>query len=109
MPDANELLKAMKRAAIDAMESTKPVNICFGEVINTSPLQIDIEQKMVLNKAQLILSRAVTDYTTAIEVQNEGEQRVITMNNALQIGDNVMLIRQLGGQKYFVIDRIGGM
>lgn len=152
MPDANELVKAMKRAALDAMDASKPVNVYFGEVVSASPLQINVEQKMILGKAQLILSRNVTDFKTMVTVQWETEnaltthkhglsgetgsggedshthelsgntestnlkhshdivgQKEITIHNALEVGDEVILIRQQEGQKYIVIDRIGVM
>ena len=108
MPDAIGLVKAMKRAALEAVEASKPVNVCFGQVVSASPLQINIEQKMILGKAQLILSRNVTDFKTMVTVQLETEKE-ITIHNALEVGDEVILIRQQGGQKYIVIDRIGVM
>ena len=107
MLNANELVKAMKRAALDAMESTKPVNVCFGKVVSVSPLQINIEQKMILGKSQLILARNVTDFKTRLTVQGVYEKRETIIHNALVVGDEVVLIRQQGGQKYIVIDRIG--
>lgn len=73
LADANELVGTIKKVAIEAVEATKPVNVCFGEVISTSPLLIDIEQKMKLSEKQLILSRNVTDYavTAAIDVMTD--------------------------------------
>ena len=62
LPDAVELVKTMKKAALDAMESSKPVAVYFGEVQSVSPLKINVEQKMILGEAQLILSRNVTDF-----------------------------------------------
>ena len=146
MLDANELVKAMKRAALDAMAASKPVNVYFGQVVSASPLKINVEQKMILGKAQLILSRNVTDFKTMVTVQWESEkeqqshthkvegsdsegdsinitsktqsakhtheivgQKEITIHNALEVGDEVILIRQQEGQKYVVIDRIGVM
>lgn len=152
MPDAVGLVKAIKRAALEAMEASKPVNVYFGQVISASPLQINVEQKLILGRAQLILSRNVTDFKTRVTVDWEAEsaladhkhslsgdtgrggedshvhtlsgstentnlkhthmvtgQKEITVHNALAAGDEVILVRQQGGQKYIVIDRIGGM
>ena len=125
--DASELTKAMKRAALDVLEASKPVNVCFGQVVSKSPLKINVEQKMVLGQNQLILSRNVTDFKTLVTVQWETEkknggsgdssfashthdivgEKEITIHNALEVGDEVILIRQQKGQKYVVIDRIG--
>lgn len=143
MVDAVGLVKAMKRNAIEAVESTCPVRVYFGQVVSASPLQINVEQKMILGKAQLILSRNVTDFKTMVTVQWESEkeqqshthkvegsdgegdsinitsktqsakhtheivgQKEITIHNALEVGDEVILIRQQEGQKFLVLDRI---
>lgn len=79
MPDANELTKAMKRAALEVMEASKPVNVYFGEVVSASPLKINVEQKMILGKTQLILSRNVTDFKTKVTV-NWGSESALTIH-----------------------------
>lgn len=131
MPDAVGIAKKIKRAAIEAQESTKPVEICFGKVTSASPLKILVEQKLPLGEGQLILTRNVTDFKTYItggNVKNYyytgsdtdgGTAPVvpshvhaigkvqITVHNGLVVGDEVILIRQQGGQKYIVVDRIG--
>lgn len=128
--DANGIVKKVHQAAIDAMESTKPVNVYFGEVMSVSPLKIDVEQKMILGEKQLILTRNVTDFKTKITAGNiknyyytgdvnSGTAPVspshvhavgtidITVHNGLAVGDGVILIRQQEGQKFIVVDRIG--
>ena len=130
MPDAVELMKTIKKAAVQAVQANKPVEVCFGKVTNVSPLKILVEQKMTLGEAQLILTRNVTDYKTKItggNIQdyyytgntiNSGASPVspphvhavgkieITVHNGLVVGDEVILLRQQGGQKYIVVDRI---
>lgn len=105
MSDANELVNAMKRAALDAMEASKPVNLVFGEVVSISPLQITVEQKMILGVKQLALSRNVTEYT--VKTTGGGIQDEITIHNSLAVGDEVILMRQQGGQKFIVLDKVG--
>lgn len=145
MADANGLVEALKRAAIEAMESKKPVNVCFGKVVSAMPLKINVEQRMDLGEGQLILCRSVTDFAAtvtvdwttesglgihshtvngtgesgdAISMTVEGSdlthghrmagKKVVTVHNGLDVGDEVILIRQQYGQKFIVIDRIGG-
>lgn len=128
--DANGIVKKVHQAAIDAMESTKPVNVYFGEVMSVSPLKIDVEQKMILGEKQLILTRNVTDFKTKITAGNiknyyytgdvnSGTAPVspshvhavgtidVTVHNGLAVGDGVILIRQQKGQRFIVVDRIG--
>ena len=130
LPDANELVDTLKRAAVEAVEAGKPVNVYFGEVVSASPLKINVEQKMILGEKQLILSRNVTDFSimvTAGNIKNyyytgdvkSGTVPVspshvhavgtieITVHNGLAVGDSVILIRQQEGQKFIVVDRIG--
>ena len=131
MADANELVETLKRAAVEAMQATKPVNVYFGEVVSAAPLKINVEQKMMLGEKQLILSRNVTNFKTSITGGNiknyyytgsttdSGTAPVspshvhavgkieITVHNGLVVGDEVILIRQQGGQKFIVLDRIG--
>lgn len=131
MPDAVELTKAIKRAAVEAMNASKPIEVCFGKVTSASPLKILVEQKMTLGEVQLILCRNVTNYKTSItggNIQNyyytgstmdSGTTPVspshvhamgkiqVTVHNGLVVGDEVILLRQQGGQKYIVVDKIG--
>lgn len=127
LPDAVEFVKTMKKAAVEAVEATKPVYIYFGEVLSASPLKINVEQKMILGEAQLILSRNVTDFKTTITVNWSTEnksggsgdssfashnhgitgKKEITVHNGLVVGDAVILIRQQEGQKFIVWDRVG--
>ncbi len=130
MADANALVEAMKRAARDEREASKPVSVCFGEVVSKAPLKINVEQKMILNESQLILSQNVTDYMTTVTVRWDTKAGVLSsdevttaqpphfheiigqknflIHNALEVGDQVILIRQQEGQRFVVIDRIGG-
>nr|DAS76369.1 MAG TPA: Protein of unknown function (DUF2577) [Caudoviricetes sp.] len=124
-------MKTIKRAALDAVKASKPVEVCFGKVTSASPLKILVEQKLPLGEGQLILTRNVTNFKTYItggNVKNYyytgsdtdgGTAPVvpshvhaigkvqITVHNGLVVGDEVILIRQQGGQKYIVVDRIG--
>lgn len=144
LADASGLVEAMKRAAKNEREASKPVNVYFGEVVSKSPLKINVEQKMLLSGKQLILTRNVTDFATMVTINWETEkeeqkhrhdisaqteegdslngktetqseththtvtgQKKITIHNGLDVGDEVILIRQQEGQKFVVLDRIG--
>lgn len=130
MSDYSETLKLIKQAALDAVNASKPTGVFFGKVTSVSPLQINVEQKMTLNKKQLVLTRNVTDFTTAVTVNHNTEtyyytgvypnqsqvdvghkhavagKKTITVHNGLVVGDEVILLQMQGGQKYIVWDRI---
>ena len=117
---------AIKKASTEAVEAGKPADYCFGKVTSVSPLQISVEQKMTLGAAQLVLTRNVTDYTTTITVDwltenksgGSGDSaftshnhsvlgtKQITIHNGLKVDDKVVLLKQKGGQKYLVLDRV---
>ncbi len=88
MLDFNDLLIAVKKAAIDAVNATKPASILYGTVTSQSPLVISVDQKLKLSSDQLVLTQRVADY-------------------GLVIGDKVILIQAQGGQTFIVLDRGG--
>ncbi len=79
MSDATNFVKLIKQAALDVVDSIKPVNIFFGEVISGSPLKINVEQKMILGKNQLILSRNVMDFETEATIDWKTESVSVDM------------------------------
>jgi len=124
--DANDLLNIIKKAAVNAVNASQPSDFCFGKVISAKPLKILVEQKMTLGAAQLVLTRNVTDFKTKVTVDWSTEtkgggsgdssfashthsvsgKKEMTIHNALQIGDEVILLKKKGGQKYLVLDRV---
>lgn len=130
MPDMTGFLKVIKQAALDAVDAQKPVRVCYGTVTKDSPLEITVDQKTILEAEDLILCRNVTDYecdvefslkteklqhnhtsvhgptsvqTLQYEVKNKKKMKVY---NSLKKDDVVFLIREQGGQRFIVIDRI---
>ncbi len=117
MADINDLLTVIKQAALDAVENVKPVALLFGSVTDTKPLSIKIDQRMTLTESFLILTKNVTKYTTVIEVDDETETAVehthkikgkkkIIVDNSLKTGDIVLMVREQGGQRFIVIDKV---
>jgi hypothetical protein len=80
-----KLTALIKKVALDAFHASKPTAICFGTVTATNPLSIRISQLLELSSPTLIPTSAVKD--------------------KLAVGDEVILIRQQGGQKYLVLDK----
>ena len=131
MLDSKDLVKNMKKAAMEAVKSSKPVDVLYGVVRNISPLEIFVDQKFVLTKEFLMIPEYLTDYQTEIsfddpsikqvyttwnmaETQESDEAKIafkspikhkITVYNALKAGDKVILLRQQGGQRFLVMDR----
>lgn len=118
----NEMIRAVKRAAIEAVNAQKPCNVFYGVVTKAAPLEILVEQKMTLTAAQLVLSRNVTKHTIEVEFTPEDwltelesahkhgikGKKKLTLHNELKAGEKVILLRCAGGQSFVVIDRLGG-
>ena len=123
LPNAVELVK---KAAVEAVDATKPVHLLFGEVISVSPLKIQVDQKSIYTEKMLVLTRNVTDFEVDMSVSHITEKRAggsgdpafeshdheykgrkkFKVHNALIVGDWVVLGRIQGGKRFVVFDRI---
>ena len=124
-----DLLQIIKKAAIEAVEASNPTKFMYGTVTAVSPLAIKIDQRFTVTEDFLILTKNVRDYEVEMTLDGwftenisggtgdssfashnheiKGKKKV-TIHNALKSGDKVILLREQGGQKYVVIDKVGG-
>jgi hypothetical protein len=111
------LVESVKKAAVGAVEASKPSGVFFGVVQSNPPLKILVEQHLLLNKAQLALARSVTDHEIEISVDHQTEigndhrhdykgKKTFLLHLDLKPGEKVVLLRVQGGQKYVVLDRV---
>ncbi len=114
------MLEVIKEAVKQTIEAEKPVNFTIGNVISEEPVKIQITQKLILGKGQLVVPESLTrhfTYMTAVEdsfndikdKSKYNERKKYIVYNGLKVGDKVILARAAGGQKYYVIDRAGEM
>ncbi len=82
---------AVKLAAQEAIDASKPVTVLFGTVTGVAPLTVNVSEKLTLTGSSLVVTAALTDDTGAI---------------ALVIGDKLVLVRVQGGRRYIAIDRV---
>lgn len=132
MLDSKNLVELIKQISSETEETASPCSFCYGKVISAAPLKILVEQKLTLSEMQLVLTRNVTDFEMEItplswktekpKKLNEDdtkddtipdhfhdikeERKKIKVHSALKAGETVVLIRQRGGQKYLVLDRV---
>ena len=125
------LIEVMKRAANDANEAGQPCDLRYGTVISVNPLKVQVSHQFTLPASMLIVPKLLTNFTVPVsfswETENveshnhtydggttgksgehshdviSGGEKTMTIHNGLSIGDNVALVRQKGGQKYFVV------
>lgn len=110
MYDADRIVDAIKVAALDAVNATYPVQICYGTVVSVSPLKVKLSQQLTLSEKQLHLTSAVIDKTYTVPVPELAAlgitELTIELDDGLQAGDIVILLRMQGGQKYIILDRV---
>lgn len=119
MADANDLVRVIKQASGDACEAGCPVWIMAGTVTSARPLTVKIEQRFSIGSTELIVPEYLTDHTVELSVtgvtQAAGEPerphtyggtQTVKLRNGLKTGDHVILLRQQGGQKFLVLDRV---
>ena len=121
------LVEVIKQISVEAMNAQNPTGIVYGKVISAEPLQIQINSKMTLDETFLVLTKNVSDYETETDISFAGEGVIeidginerflkgisctdakIKMKNALKAGDEVVMIKMQGGQKFVVLDKVGG-
>lgn len=133
MPDCTPLLRAFQDISRNTQEAGQPADYVFGTVVSEDPLKIQVEQKMVLSRAQLALCRSVTDYEAEVAIDAAhgwrtedaaggsgdssyeahghaitAERKKLRVLNALRKGEKVVMVKKKGGQQYLVLDRVVG-
>ena len=132
--DLNALVRAVKKAAVEAVRAENPMGVCHGTVTGLSPLEITTDQKLILGEKQLILTNAVRDYTVGMTVAHvtavisHGHsvtdtytgggtaqpvdhshpykgRKSFRVHLGLKMGEKVILVRCDGGQQFVVLDR----
>lgn len=76
------LVSLVKKAAVEAVEATKPVTILFGTVTSNSPLQVTIDQKMILTEPHFVKNALLL--------------------GGFKVGAKLILFRLKGGQRFLI-------
>lgn len=94
------IIDMIRKAGISGYEATNPVNIIYGTVSRTRPLEVSVDQRFTLTEDFLVITERVTRRTA-----NIGQQELV-IREGLQVGDYVVLLRVQGGQQYIVMDKV---
>ena len=121
-----ELVQLLKELSKTTSEAGEPFEHRKGTVESIKPLTIRIDQKLVLEEEELILTHLVKDYEVDITVSHETEEaedikgvmpdfkshkheykgrKKITIHKGLKVGEEVVLLKVQGGQACIVLDR----
>lgn len=78
-------IQLLKRISKEEREASKPCTTVLGVVVSVEPLKIKVNQKLTISNNFLIIPQHV---------------------KPLELNDNVLMIRQDGGQKYSVVGKL---
>lgn len=101
----SSLLQLIKRIVKETVDAEKPCDYFVGKVVSAKPLKIRVSASLTLDADFMDLARSVTDYKMNVQIEGlySGE---ITVRDALQMGEKVLMVRKHRGQRYAVIDRM---
>jgi hypothetical protein len=112
------MLDIIKQAAKEAVEAGSPVNILYGEITATDPLEVNVDQRFTLDADFLIVPESLTRYEVDLKHKHtytddgasgttgEALADKIVIRPGLQAGDKVVLLRIQGGQQYLILDKV---
>lgn len=121
------LIQVLKQISNESVMAEHPSDIVFGTVTKESPIEITLDQKLVLTQEFLVLSRNVTEFEIEMTVDHITEKAVggsgdamyashdhqykgrkkFLIHNQLKQGEKVIIAVMHGGQQYIVLDRVG--
>lgn len=70
-----DIIETIKKAALDAMENSSPTSIMYGTVTSVKPLEVQVEQKLLLTSEFLVLTKNVIDYEVEVSINWNTEQQ----------------------------------
>lgn len=84
-----DLAQVIKKAAVDAVKASYPVEVVYGSVVTADPLTVKISQQLTVEKNFLNLSDGI---------------RTSIASGKITPGDKIILIKHQGGQRFTAID-----
>ena len=96
------------------MAASNPVQIMYGEITKTNPLEVNVDQRFTLTADFLVIPEGLMPYEVDLRHShntgngNTGDAltQPITVRRGLETGDKVLLLRMQGGQQYVILDRV---
>lgn len=81
-----ELVNTLKNYIKNIIDTTRFTEIYVGNVINTMPLKVKINEKLILTSTQIIITKTAKD-------------KIVK-------GINLLIIGESGGQKFYAVDEV---
>ncbi len=75
-------------------------DVVYGTVISAKPLKVQLSNNMILTDDFIVLGKHIGKFKLKGNIELE-------IDNSLESGDKVTMIREDGGQQFYLFERIG--
>ena len=116
-----QLTQIIKRIAVDAVETKKPLDVVIGNIISIEPLKINLSQFIDIKEDMVVIPSEYKEHEEKIIIQeqkinlldeNEEEKEytikeqeiTIKIQSKLKVGMYVYLLRFNKGQKFYMLN-----
>lgn len=116
-----QLTQIIKRIAVDAIETKKPLDVVIGNIISVEPLKINLSQFVDIKENMIVVPSEYKEHEEKIIIQeqkinlfdeNEEEKEytikeqeiTIKIQSKLKVGMSVYLLRFNKGQKFYMLN-----
>ena len=115
-----QLTQIIKRIAVDAIETKKPLDVVIGNIISVEPLKINLSQFIDIKEDMMVIPSEYKEHEEKIIIpeqkinlldENEEEKEytikeqeiTIKIPTKLEVGMSVYLLRFSEGQKFYLL------
>lgn len=115
-----QLTQIIKRIAVDAVETKKPLDVVIGNIISIEPLKINLSQFIDIKEDMVVIPSEYKEHEEKIIIseqkinlldENEEEKEytikeqeiIIKIPTKLKVGMSVYLLRFNKGQKFYML------
>ena len=81
-------VEIIKQASLEAIETQQPMSILFGKVTSTNPLKVKVGESLILQEKQLYLDSLVYDNEDVILIKQQGGQKYLVFSTIVKYVDN---------------------
>ena len=116
-----QLTQIIKRIAVDAIETNKPLDVVIGNIISVEPLKINLSQFVDIKEDMVVIPNEYKEHEEKIIIpeqkidlldENEEEKEytikeqeiTIKIQSKLKVGMSVYLLRFNKGQKFYMLN-----
>ena len=116
-----QLTQIIKRIAVDAVETKKPLDVVIGNIISVEPLKINLSQVVDIKEDMVVIPSEYKEHEEKIIIteqkinlldENEEEKEytikeqeiTIKIPTKLEVGMSVYLLRFNKGQKFYMLN-----